>query len=58
MCQNALILRKYILFTKIIETFWSRDVTDILVLAHIEPKIGKELEIDQVFVCWIVLYIF
>ena len=51
MCQNALILRKYILFTKIIETFWSRDVTDILVLAHIEPKIGKDLELDQVFVC-------
>ena len=58
MCQNALILRKYILFTKIIETFWSRDVTDILVLAHFELKIGKDLELDQVFVCWIVLYIF
>ena len=26
---------------KIIETFWSRDVTDILVLAHFEPKIHK-----------------
>ena len=34
----------YILFTKIIEiieTFWSRDATDIRVLAHCEPKIHK-----------------
>ena len=28
----------YILFTKIIETFWSRDVTDIQILAHFEFK--------------------
>ena len=26
----------YILFAKGIETFWSRDVTDILILAHFE----------------------
>ena len=58
MCQDALILRMYILFTKIIETFWSGDVTDIQVLAHFEPKIDKDLEVDQVFVCWIVLNIF
>ena len=51
MCQDALILRMYILFTKIIETFWSGDVTDIQVLTHFEPKIDKDLEVDQVFVC-------
>ena len=32
----------YILLTKIIETFWSRDVTDIWVLAHFELKIHKD----------------
>ena len=31
----------YIYFTKIIEIFWSRDVTDIGVLAHFELKIYK-----------------
>ena len=51
MFQDALILRMYILFTKIIETFWSGDVTGIRVLAHFEPKIDKDLEVDQVFVC-------
>ena len=30
------------LFTKIIETFWSRDVADIGVLAHFESKIYKD----------------
>ena len=31
-------IHTYILLTKITETFWSRDVTDIWVLAHFEPK--------------------
>ena len=35
MCQNVLIFPMYISFTKT-ETFWSRDVTNIGVLAHFE----------------------
>ena len=31
------------LFLKIIETFWSRDITNIWVLAHFELKMHKEL---------------
>ena len=31
-----------ILFTKIIETFWSQGVTNIQVLAYFEPKIHKD----------------
>ena len=33
---------QYILFTKIIEAFWFRDVTDIRVLTHFEQKIHKD----------------
>ena len=43
LCQTVLIFTVYILFTKIIETFWSRDVADILVLVHFELKIHKDL---------------
>ena len=32
----------YILFTKIIKTVWSRDVTNILMLLHFVLKIHKE----------------
>ena len=32
----------YILFTKGTETFWSRDVTNILVLAQFELKIHND----------------
>ena len=35
-CSN--IPNIYVLFTKIVERFWSRDVTDIWVLANFEPK--------------------
>ena len=41
LCQNVPIFPMYILFTKITETFWSRDVTDIWVLAHFELKSYK-----------------
>ena len=37
----VLIFPIYILFTKIIETFWLRDITDIWVLAQFEPKIHQ-----------------
>ena len=40
--QTVLIFPIYALFTKIIETFWSRDVTDIQVSAHFKPKIRKD----------------
>ena len=43
--QMVLILSIYLLFAKIIEIFWSRDVIDIWVLAHFEPKIQKYLKI-------------
>ena len=42
--QTALIFPVYILFAKIIELFSSRDVTDIWVLAHSEPKIHKDFK--------------
>ena len=42
---------KYILFIKKDETFWSRDVIDICVLAHFEFKTHKD------FMCKIVLNI-
>ena len=56
LCQNVLIfpiyihiyvyiyiyIYIYILFTKIIKTVWSRDVTNILVLLHFVLKIHKE----------------
>ena len=32
----------YILLTKVIETFWSRDVINIGVLAHFESKTHKD----------------
>ena len=32
----------YILSTKIIETFWHTDVTNVQVLAHFELKIYKD----------------
>ena len=44
LCQNVLTCSIYILFTKIIETFWSRDVTDIWLLAHFEPKSHKHFK--------------
>ena len=34
----------YILFAKIIETFWSRGVTDIWVVAHLGPNVFKKLD--------------
>ena len=37
-CQTVPIFSICILFTKIIETFWSRDVTDTWVLAHFVIK--------------------
>ena len=37
--QTVLIFPIYILFTKIIETFWYIDVADIRVLAHFDAKI-------------------
>ena len=40
--QTVLIFSIYLLLIKVIETFWSRDVTDIWVLAHFEPKIHKD----------------
>ena len=50
LCQNLLIFPMYIyiyiyiyiLFTKIIKTVWSRDVTNILMLLHFVLKIHKE----------------
>ena len=42
LCQNVLIFLTYILFTKRIETFCSRDVTNIWLLAHFELKIHKD----------------
>ena len=40
--QMVLILTIYILFTKVIETFWSTDVIDIQVLANFEFKTHKD----------------
>ena len=40
--QTVLIFAVYISFRKIIETFWSRGVTDIWLLAHFELKICNE----------------
>ena len=42
LCQNVLIFPIYILFKKRIETFWSRDVTNIWVLAHLELQIHND----------------
>ena len=42
MCQTILIFPKYVLFPKIIDTSWSRDVTDIWALAHFELKTHKD----------------
>ena len=42
LCQTVLIFPTYILFTKLIEVFWSRYLTDIWVLAHAELKIHKD----------------
>ena len=39
--QTVIIFPQYILFTKILETFWSRGVTDIRVIVHFESKIYK-----------------
>ena len=36
---------KYVLFMKRIETFWSRDVTDIWVLSHFEFKTHEDLNV-------------
>ena len=54
LCQNVLIfpihihihiyIYIYILFTKTIKTFWSRDLTDIRVLAYFESKIHKDFK--------------
>ena len=50
LCKTVLILI-YIFLTKFIETFWSRDVTDIWLLAHFEIKIYKYFWIYHVFIC-------
>ena len=42
LCQIVLNIFKYILFIKIIETFWSRNVTDIRVSAHFEFKTHRD----------------
>ena len=42
LCQNVLTFPMYILFTKGIETIWSREVTKIWVLEHFELKIQKD----------------
>ena len=42
LCQIVLNIFKYILFTKRIETFWSRDVINIRELAHSEFKTHKD----------------
>ena len=42
MGQIVLNIFKYILFIKRIETFWSRDVINIWVLAHFEFKTHKD----------------
>ena len=47
-CQTVPIFSICILFTKIIETFWSRDVTDTWVLAHF---VIKYFGTYQVFMC-------
>ena len=36
--QNILTFPMYILFTKIIKTFWFRNVTDVFVLAYLGQK--------------------
>ena len=52
LCQIVLNIFKYILFIKRIETFWSRDVTDIRVLSYFVFKTHKD------FMCKTVLNIF
>ena len=52
--QNILTFPMYILFTKIIKTFWSKDVTNTWVLVHFVLKIHKDFWTYQVFICWIV----
>ena len=42
LCQTVPIFLIYILVTKIIKKFWSRDVTDIWAFAHFESKIDKD----------------
>ena len=42
LCQNVLVFPIYILFTKIIETFFSREVTDIWVSAYFGLKIHND----------------
>ena len=51
LCQTVLIFTICIAFTKTIETFWSRDVTDIWVLAHLKLKIYKKFWTYKVFMC-------
>ena len=51
LCQNVLTLPMYILFTKRIEAFWSRDVTNIWVLVNFELIIHKDFSTYQVFMC-------
>ena len=41
MLKCSIIPNIYILFAKIIEIIWSRDVTDLWVLAHFEFKSHK-----------------
>ena len=41
LCQTVLIFTIYLLFTIKIETFWSRDITDMWFIAHFELKIYK-----------------
>ena len=40
--KTVLIFTIHKLFTKIIEKFWSRDITNVWVLAHFEFKIHKD----------------
>ena len=40
--QIVLNIFKYILFIKIIKTFWSKDVIDIQVLTHFEFKTHED----------------
>ena len=43
-CQTVLIFSIYILFAKIIETFWSRGVTNIWVVAYLGPNVFKKFD--------------
>ena len=47
----------YILFIKITETFWSRDITNIWILANFELKIHKGFWTYRVSMRWIILNI-